>query len=111
MPAVKSVIEPEGVMRPMVPLKLVVVTSKVVAVNHTFPSPTGPGVMPKGALAGGAMGNSVTTPAVVMRPMRLPSTSVNHRFPSGPAHMFAGEAGEVIPAPVSYTHLTLPTKR
>src|SRR6266496_3256808 len=31
--------------------------------------------------------NSVTTPAVVMRPILLASYSVNHRLPSGPAVM------------------------
>ena len=42
----------------------VVRASSVVAVNQTFPSPAGPGVIPNGALEGGAMGNAVMTPAV-----------------------------------------------
>ncbi len=32
-------------------------------------------------------GNSVITPAVVIRPMRSPWYSVNQRFPSGPVVM------------------------
>ena len=32
-------------------------------------------------------GNSVTTPAGVIRPIRFPRRSVNHRLPSGPAAM------------------------
>ena len=34
--------------------------------------------------------NSVTTPAGVIRPIRLPLIPVNHRLPSGPAVMPQG---------------------
>ena len=40
---------------------------------------------PLGTRVGGREGNSVTMPAGVMRPILLPSPSVNHRLPSGPA--------------------------
>src|SRR5207244_7692374 len=46
---------------------------------------SGPAVIPKGSLAAVGMGNSVTAPAVVIRPILLPSSSVNQRAPSGPA--------------------------
>ncbi len=36
------------------------------------------------------MANSVTTPAVVIRPIFLPKYSVNQRLPSGPAAMYQG---------------------
>ncbi len=36
--------------------------------------------------------NSVTTPAGVIRPIRLPSNSVNQRLPSGPAAIPVGRA-------------------
>jgi hypothetical protein len=42
--------------------------------------------------------NSVITPLVVMRPMRLPACSVNQRLPSGPTVMLSGRAGSVRPA-------------
>src|SRR5215472_8265386 len=38
-----------------------------------------------GMLAGVGMANSVITPSGVIRPMLLPRSSVNQRFPSGPA--------------------------
>ena len=38
-----------------------------------------------GWLAAVGTGNSVTTPAVVIRPILLPLISVNQRLPSGPA--------------------------
>ena len=49
--------------------------------------PSGPAAMPKGLLLAVGMGNSVMTPAVVIRPILLPSYSVNQRLPSGPAAM------------------------
>ena len=49
--------------------------------------PSGPAAMPPGALSAVGIGNSVTTPAVVIRPILLPSASVNQRLPSGPAAM------------------------
>src|SRR2546425_4189878 len=36
------------------------------------------------------MSNSVSTPDVLMRSILLPSITVNHRFPSGPAAMSTG---------------------
>ena len=54
------------------------------SVNQRLPS--GPATMPLGLLPGAMpTENSVTTPAVVIRPIRLPSYSVNQRLPSGPA--------------------------
>ena len=38
-----------------------------------------------GALPGVGIVNSVTAPALVIRPILLPERSVNHRFPSEPA--------------------------
>src|SRR5690349_6951629 len=40
---------------------------------------------------------SLTTPAVVIFPIRSPRYSVNHRFPSGPAVMRKGNAPAVMP--------------
>jgi hypothetical protein len=56
-------------------------------VNHSAPS--GPTVMPVGKLSCPAIGNSVTTPAVVMRPI-LPKLSANHSARSGPVVMPLG---------------------
>src|SRR5450631_453950 len=59
-----------------------------VSVNHSAPS--GPAVMKKGKpLAVGRL-NSVTTPAVVIRPILFPSYSANHSAPSGPAVIPSG---------------------
>ena len=53
--------------------------------------PSGPAAMPIGPLpAVMPLLNSVTAPAGVMRPMRLPLCSVNQRLPSGPAAMPVG---------------------
>src|SRR5260221_663909 len=49
--------------------------------------PSGPGVMPKGALGELGVGNSVIVPLVVMRPTFFPWNSANQRLPSGPAVM------------------------
>src|SRR5262249_38682924 len=58
-------------------------------VNQMLPS--GPVVISPGALpAGKAPENSVTTPAVVIRPSWPRPTSENHRFPSGAATICAG---------------------
>src|SRR5437016_194321 len=43
-----------------------------------------PAVIPQGLLPVVGIRNSVTTPAVVIRPILLASNSVNQRFPSGP---------------------------
>src|SRR6187200_637019 len=67
-------------MRPIRPLA---------SVNQRLPS--GPAVIPTGWRStengpGGAIGNSVTTPSGVIRPMRPGlANSVNHRLPSGPS--------------------------
>ncbi len=54
--------------------------------------------------AGGDAGqNSVTTPTGVIRPIRLPRSSVNHRLPSGPAVMKKGSENAVMPVPNSVT--------
>ena len=50
--------------------------------NHRLPS--GPAVIPNGRLPAVGTGNSVITPAGVIRPILFPMTSVNHRLPSGP---------------------------
>ena len=62
------------------------------SVNQRLPS--GPSVMSSGE-ALSSLGNSVTTPAGVMRPMRLPEVppnSANQRLPSGPRAMPTGPA-------------------
>src|SRR5207253_2620637 len=46
-------------------------------------------------------GNSVTAPAVVMRPIWSAPASVNQSAPSGPAAMSAGAAPAVMPVPNS----------
>src|SRR5947207_1682092 len=48
--------------------------------------------MPFGWAMGVKMGNSVATPLVVMRPIWLAPSSVNHRAPSGPAQMLVTTA-------------------
>src|SRR5215472_4436950 len=48
-----------------------------------------------GRLAGVGIGNSVRTPSGVMRPMLLPSRSVNQTLPSGPAVISHGAARRV----------------
>src|SRR6266568_3243481 len=55
-------------------------------------APSGPAVMPAGSLLAVGTANSVTTPAVVMRPILSADTadSVNQRAPSGPAVMPTG---------------------
>ena len=53
-------------------------------------APSGPVAMPKAPLGGTGSGISVTTPAVVMRPIRLAVFSANHRAPSGPTVIPAG---------------------
>src|SRR5207249_1434341 len=52
------------------------------SVNQRLPS--GPVVMPKGKLLAVGIGNSVTVPLGVIRPMLFPSFSVNQTLPSGP---------------------------
>src|SRR5215469_4795556 len=60
-----------------------------------------------GKLAGVGTGNSVSTPSGVMRPIRFPGISVNHRFPSGPAVITRGcppaVTGYSVTAPVEGT--------
>src|SRR6266853_1428943 len=66
-------------------------TAATHSVNHRAPS--GPAVMPWGkplVPLGVGIGNSVITPAVVMRPILLAFCSVNHRAPSGPVVMIWG---------------------
>src|SRR5258707_14575010 len=57
--------------------------------------PSGPGVMPKGALGELGVGNSVIVPLVVMRPTFFPWNSANQRLPSGPAVMSKGSQFKV----------------
>src|SRR5437016_5133580 len=58
-------------------------------VNHMFPS--GPAVIAPPPLSGVGRGNSVMTPAGVIRPIALATPPcVNQRFPSGPAVMSQG---------------------
>src|SRR5436309_2401970 len=80
-----SVICPAGVIRPML--------FPLTSVNHRLPS--GPAVIPRGALTAVGTGNSVIDPAVVIRPIWLPPISVNHRLPSGPAVIHHGEESVV----------------
>ena len=50
----------------------------------------------RGITVGLGVGNSVTTPAVVIRPILLcPRSSVNQRLPSGPAVMPSGPLAAV----------------
>src|SRR5580692_3408091 len=67
---ISSTTAPAGVMRPILPA--------IGSVNQRLPS--GPDVMEYGSPA---TGNSVTTPAVLARPI-MPWPSVNQMFPSGP---------------------------
>jgi hypothetical protein len=48
--------------------------------------------MPYGSLPALGSGNSVMTPPGVIRPIRLPARSVNHRLPSGPAAIQKGRS-------------------
>src|SRR2546430_205251 len=50
--------------------------------NHRAPSE--PVVMPVGSELAVGIGNSVTAPLAVIRPILLPFSSVNHKAPSGP---------------------------
>src|SRR6516225_6365760 len=59
--------------------------------------PSGPGAIPQGALLEVGMGNSVTTPAVVIRPIWFAPNSVNHRLPSEPTAMLVGPLPDVMP--------------
>src|SRR5215468_2063503 len=61
--------------------------------------PSGPAVIRTGWPLGVMPAeNSVTTPAGVIRPIRLPLVSVNQRLPSGPAVISAGWLLGVMPA-------------
>ena len=60
------------------------------SVNQRLPS--GPTAMPLGSLAVFESGNSVSTPAVVIRPIFPAPYSVNQRLPSGPVTMLSGSA-------------------
>ena len=55
--------------------------------------PSGPGAIPRGEPSAEGIGNSVMTPSVVIRPIRLPCISVNHRLPSGPAATLKATVG------------------
>src|SRR5579864_7554540 len=55
--------------------------------NHKLPS--GVEVMSCGRAIGVGVVNSVTTPVIVIRPMRLAARSVNHMLPSAPVVMSA----------------------
>src|SRR5207248_9483843 len=70
-----------------------------VAVKAT-PCPNDDGLIDEATLV--VVGVGPTAP-VVARPMRLPSYSVNHKFPSGPLVMTARPAPAVIPVPNSAT--------
>src|ERR1700676_4356090 len=74
--AVYSVMIPAVVIRPILPP----------SVNQRAPS--GPATMSRGYLPGHGSGNSVIWPPVVIPPILLPSASVNHNAPSGPAAIF-----------------------
>ena len=52
--------------------------------------PSGPVTIPRGALSGVGIGNSVRTPAGVIRPSMPVQNSVNQRLPSGPEVMPSG---------------------
>src|SRR5947209_6088881 len=64
--------------------------------------PSGPVAIPYGAApALMPLANSVTVPAGVMRPMRFPPDSVNHRLPSGPDVICSGERPVALPNSVT----------
>ena len=44
------------------------------------------------------VGNSASVPVVVRRPIRSPTRSVNHMFPSGPPTMPVGELPAIVVA-------------
>ena len=56
--------------------------------NQSLPS--GPVMIPKGTLNGVGTAYSDIAPLMVIRPMLLPPSSVNHRFLSAPAVMPCG---------------------
>ena len=60
------------------------------SVNHRLPS--GPDAMPNNPPGSVGIGNSVTIPAGVIRPIQvvLPVPPVNHTLPSGPAAISKG---------------------
>ena len=72
------------------------------SVNQTLPS--GPAAICAGLLLAVGIGNSVTTPLVVIRPILYviaggkPLFSVNQRLPSGPAAIEPAE--RTVPAPI-----------
>ncbi len=67
--------EPVGVMWPM----------KLLPVSVNQRPPSGPVMIRAGWVPATGSGNSVITPAVVIRPILLADCSVNHKFPSNPA--------------------------
>src|SRR5207237_3595969 len=91
--AVKIVATPAGVSLPIRPVPRAVTES----VNHKFPS--APTVrFAATPPTGTPLGYSVITPAVVIRPILPPPSSVNHMLPSGPVTIWSGFAEEEIPA-------------
>src|SRR5262249_30858761 len=102
-----SVIAPAGVTRPNL--------SKLDSTNQRFPS--GPAVMPSGRLSNVGIVNTVTTPAVVMRPMAVAekSRSANHRPPSGPVVIPSGSlpdaTGNSVMTPAVVMRPILPAER
>jgi hypothetical protein len=60
------------------------------SLNHMLPST--PAAISHGADAGVGTGNSVTAPAISIRPILLPIRCVNHMAPSGPGAMPLGAA-------------------
>ena len=64
-----------------------------VSVNQRLPS--GPAVMSSGEWLPAGVGNSVTAPEGVIRPI-LPSDSANQRLPSGPGAIPSGSAARPV---------------
>src|SRR5450756_2046878 len=91
----------------MTPIELFVPLSE----NQRLPS--GPATMPRSVALVAPIGNSVTTPPVVIRPIALLLRSENQRLLSGPTQIPCGLASAVSPVvkcvtelrAVSYTHL------
>ena len=67
----------------------------LVAIEFGIRYPSGPAAMPNGSPPAVGTGNSVTAPAVVIRPIWLAPCSANHSAPSGPVAMILGPVPDV----------------
>jgi hypothetical protein len=81
-----------SVMVPVAVILPILLREPLLSTNHSAPS--GPVVIPWALASGEGMGNPVTEPDVVIRPILLPAPSVNQSAPSGPAVMLRGSADD-----------------